>query len=175
MKKDMILLVMAVGVLLCGVVVYSIMTFTHQQFTRTGSVLSKSDGIKQIGTGTTLMKSTNNSPNDSVPIVQPTIPSTPTPPPVLWRKELTGKILFFYSEKCPFCEKVKPYVDSVAGGKQNFVYCQLDQGVNLSEDCKHALYFVELKVIPTIAVFESDEIVKLEGTGEIQQNLERYV
>ncbi|MET1124441.1 MAG: thioredoxin family protein, partial [Archaeoglobaceae archaeon] len=59
-----------------------------------------------------------------------------------------GKIYFFYSDYCPHCAEVKPYVEEVAS-KYDITFCNV---ANMSDECLSIAEKLQVKYVPTIAV-----------------------
>ncbi|MEG9194149.1 MAG: thioredoxin family protein [Candidatus Methanoglobus sp.] len=65
----------------------------------------------------------------------------------------TGAVYFFYSERCPHCQAVKPAVFEIAGEK-GIKVCEIG---NMSADCKSVAERIGLRYVPTM-VFMNVEV-----------------
>ncbi|MBO8181795.1 MAG: thioredoxin family protein [Archaeoglobus sp.] len=72
------------------------------------------------------------------------------------------KVYFFFSPKCPHCEKVMPYVKN-ASEKMEIKFCQVGK---MDDECDEIAKKIGLKGVPT-AVYKKENELKV-YIGEIQ-------
>jgi len=81
-------------------------------------------------------------------------------------KVQASEIYFFYSDYCPHCREVKPYVDEFAKF-HSLIYCNVD---NLSAECLEIAEKVGVRFVPTIVVF-NEEFRVFVGSTEVMKFL----
>ncbi|RLI85344.1 MAG: hypothetical protein DRP01_06390 [Archaeoglobales archaeon] len=76
------------------------------------------------------------------------------------------EVFFYYSPKCPHCEKVKPYVDDLKDRYENvsFYYCNVLEK-NVSRECYRYAYYV--MGVPTVVVHTGNITTSLVGERDI--------
>ena len=78
---------------------------------------------------------------------------------------------FFYSDYCPYCKKVKPYVDNLAKHNFKVTYCNLE---NCSEECLHVLNNLSINYIPALVIFDNKTEVLI-GVSKIKNKVEKIL
>ncbi len=77
-----------------------------------------------------------------------------------------ARVYFFYSNSCPACEEVLPYVQNVSK-YIDIVPCCVDE--NMSSECKEIKDMFDVKYIPTaVVLFENGRYIVLIGSSEVR-------
>ncbi|WP_456468322.1 thioredoxin family protein [Archaeoglobus sp.] len=74
-----------------------------------------------------------------------------------------AKIYFFYSDGCPHCKEVKPYVQKIAE-KYNITFCNVG---SLHGDCSEVLTKMKLKYVPTLVFITTHKSYVFVGSNEV--------
>ncbi len=79
----------------------------------------------------------------------------------------TAKIYFFYSDSCPHCREVKPYVEEFAK-KHNLTWCNVAE---MSSNCSKIAEELGIKYVPTLVLI-NEEVRVFTGSDEVMRAIE---
>ncbi len=81
------------------------------------------------------------------------------------------KIYFFYSNYCPYCRKVKPWVDKLVKKNFSVIYCNLE---NCTSECINISKNYSIMYIPTLIVFNNKTEIFI-GYTQIKNEVEKLL
>jgi outer membrane lipoprotein-sorting protein len=83
-------------------------------------------------------------------------------------------VFFFYSQLCPHCKEIKPYITNLTKkyGKINFVFCDVN---NYNRTCSKIMEKYRVMFVPTAVVIGKNGTTILTGSMEIKNRLEEIL
>ncbi|WP_202319225.1 thioredoxin family protein [Archaeoglobus neptunius] len=75
----------------------------------------------------------------------------------------SAKIYYFYSDYCPHCREVKPYISKLAG-KYSITYCNV---LDLSDECAGIKKKLNIEYIPTLVFITDESNYVFTGSNEV--------
>ncbi|WP_456330051.1 thioredoxin family protein [Archaeoglobus sp.] len=78
-----------------------------------------------------------------------------------------AKIYFFYSDSCPHCREVKPYVKEFAE-KHNLTWCNV---AKMDSNCSKVAEELGIRYVPTLVVIDKETHVFI-GSDEVMKAIE---
>lgn len=78
-----------------------------------------------------------------------------------------AKIYFFYSDSCPHCREVKPYVEEFAE-KHNLTWCNV---AKMDSNCSRVAKELRIKYVPTLVVMDKETRIFI-GSNEVMRAIE---
>uniref|UniRef100_A0A7C3VE59 Thioredoxin n=1 Tax=Archaeoglobus fulgidus TaxID=2234 RepID=A0A7C3VE59_ARCFL len=75
-----------------------------------------------------------------------------------------ARIYFFYSDSCPKCLEVKPYVEKFAE-RHNLTWCNV---ANMDSDCSRIAKELGIRYVPSLVVVDR-EIRVFVGSGDVMR------
>ncbi|MEG9193823.1 MAG: thioredoxin family protein [Candidatus Methanoglobus sp.] len=78
-----------------------------------------------------------------------------------------SKIYFFFSDYCPHCQEVKPYVEEIAK-KRSITFCNVE---SMGGECSRIAEQFGLKYVPTMIILNNETKIYV-GSNEVMRAIE---